>query len=52
MEAIEKAGYAPGKDIFLALDVASSEMYENGKYNFKGEGKVYTSEELVIIILI
>ena len=47
MEAIEKAGYAPGKDIFLALDVASSEMYENGKYNFKGEGKVYTSEELV-----
>lgn len=47
MEAIEKAGYVPGKDIFLALDVASSEMYENGKYNFKGEGKVYTSEELV-----
>lgn len=47
MEAIEKAGYAPGKDIFLALDVASSEMYESGKYNFKGEGKVYTSEELV-----
>ena len=47
MEAIEKAGYAPGKDIFLALDVASSEMYENGKYHFKGEGKVYTSEELV-----
>ena len=47
MEAIKKAGYVPGKDIFLALDVASSEMYENGKYNFKGEGKVYTSEELV-----
>lgn len=47
MEAIEKAGYVAGKDIFLALDVASSEMYENGKYNFKGEGKVYSSEELV-----
>lgn len=47
MEAIEKAGYVPGKDIYLALDVASSEMYENGKYNFKGEGKVYTSEELI-----
>lgn len=47
MEAIEKAGYVAGKDIFLALDVASSEMYENGKYNFKGEGKVYFSEELV-----
>ena len=47
MEAIEKAGYVAGKDIFFALDVASSEMYENGKYNFKGEGKIYSSEELV-----
>lgn len=47
MEAIEKAGYVAGKDIFLALDVASSEMYENGKYHFKGEGKIYSSEELV-----
>lgn len=47
MEAIEKAGYVARKDIFLALDVASSEMYENGKYNFKGEGKIYSSEELV-----
>lgn len=47
MEAIEKAGYVAGKDIFLAFDVASSEMYENGKYNFKGEGKIYSSEELV-----
>lgn len=47
MEAIKKAGYVAGKDIFLALDVASSEMYENGKYNFKGEGKIYSSEELV-----
>ena len=47
MEAIEKAGYVAGKDIFLALDVASSEMYENGKYNFKGEGKIYSSEEIV-----
>lgn len=47
MEAVEKAGYKAGKDIFLALDVASSEMYENGKYNFKGEGKIYSSEELV-----
>lgn len=47
MEAIDKAGYVAGKDIFLALDVASSEIYEDGKYNFKGEGKVYSSEELV-----
>ncbi|WP_297724971.1 phosphopyruvate hydratase [uncultured Mobiluncus sp.] len=35
--AIEKAGYKPGKDVALALDVASSEFYENGKYNFEGE---------------
>lgn len=47
MEAIEKAGYKAGKDIFLALDVASSEMYENGKYDFKGEEKIYSSQELV-----
>lgn len=47
MEAIEKAGYVAGKDVFLALDVASSEIFSGGKYNFKGEGKVYTSEELV-----
>lgn len=47
IKAIEKAGYIAGKDVFLALDVASSEMYEQGKYNFKGENKVFTSEELV-----
>lgn len=47
IEAIERAGYVAGKDIFLALDVASSEMYENGIYNFKGESKKYTSEQLV-----
>lgn len=47
MEAIEKAGYIAGKDVALALDVASTEMFDGEKYNFKGEGKVYTSEELV-----
>ena len=36
LEAIQKAGYKPGEDIALALDVASSEFYENGKYNFEG----------------
>lgn len=46
VEAIEKAGYTPGKEIFIALDPASSEIYENGKYNLKGEGKVLTSEEM------
>ncbi|MEY8001159.1 phosphopyruvate hydratase [Clostridium sp. Mt-5] len=47
VEAIEKAGYAPGKDIYIALDPASSEFYEDGKYNLKGEGKVLTPEEMV-----
>lgn len=47
MEAISKAGYEPGKDIRLALDAASSEIYKDGKYHLAGEGKVLTSEELV-----
>lgn len=47
VEAIEKAGYKPGEDIKLALDIASSEMYEDGKYNFKGEGVVRTSDEMI-----
>jgi len=38
VESIQKAGYAPGKDIFLALDVAASELYENGLYAFKKSG--------------
>ncbi|WP_209702770.1 phosphopyruvate hydratase [Clostridium algifaecis] len=47
VEAIEKAGYKPGKDIYIALDPASSEFYEDGKYNLKGEGKVLTPEQMV-----
>jgi enolase len=47
IEAIEKAGYVPGKDIFIALDPASSEFFEDGKYNLKGEGKVLTPAEMV-----
>lgn len=47
VEAIKKAGYKPGEDIFLALDVAATEMYEDGKYNFKGEGVVRTTEEMI-----
>ena len=47
VEAIEKAGYKPGEDVKLALDIASSEMYEDGKYNFKGEGVVRTSDEMI-----
>ena len=45
LEAIEKAGYKPGKDIYLGLDVASSEFYQKGKYNLHGEGKSFTSEQ-------
>ncbi len=47
VEAIEKAGYKAGEDILLAMDVASSEFYEDGKYNLAGEGVVRTSEEMV-----
>jgi len=45
MQAIEKAGYKPGKDIVLALDCAASEYYADGVYNYKGEGEKRTSEE-------
>ncbi|MBU2869004.1 phosphopyruvate hydratase [Pacificibacter marinus] len=45
MKSIEKAGYTPGKDIYLALDCASSEYYKDGKYELKGEGKSLTSAE-------
>ena len=45
LASIEKAGYTPGKDIYLALDCASTEYYKDGKYEMKGEGKSLTSEE-------
>lgn len=47
IEAIKKAGYVPGKDVCLGIDVAASEFYENGKYNLVGEGRSLTTEELV-----
>ena len=47
VEAIEKAGYKPGVDVRLALDVAASEMYEDGQYNLAGEGKVMTSAQMI-----
>jgi len=48
MEAIQRAGYEPGKDISLALDVAASELYQSdGKYHFKGEGVVRTTDEMI-----
>lgn len=47
VEAIEKAGYVPGKDAFLALDVAASEIYQDGKYHLAGENKIMTAEEMI-----
>ena len=45
LEAIGKAGYSAGDDILLGLDVASSEFFENGKYNLTGEGKRLSGEQ-------
>ena len=45
LEAIEKAGYRPGKDIYLGLDVASTEFYKDGLYDLASEGRKFTSAE-------
>ncbi|MCB1877579.1 MAG: phosphopyruvate hydratase [Chromatiales bacterium] len=45
LEAIGKAGFTAGKDIYLGLDVASSEFYESGSYNLASEGRKFSSEE-------
>ncbi|MBT8411488.1 MAG: phosphopyruvate hydratase, partial [Octadecabacter sp.] len=47
LKSIEKAGYKPGEDIFLALDCAATEYYKNGKYEMAGEGKSLSSDENV-----
>ena len=47
LEAVEQTGYKIGEDIYLALDVASSEFYKDGKYHLASENKVLTSEELI-----
>lgn len=47
MEAIKKAGYEPGVDVKLAIDVAASEFYSNGKYNLEGEGRSLSTDELI-----
>ncbi|AGI72307.1 enolase Eno [Octadecabacter arcticus 238] len=47
LKSIEKAGYKPGEDIYLALDCAATEYYKGGKYEMKGEGKSLTSAENV-----
>ncbi|GGG09998.1 phosphopyruvate hydratase [Paenibacillus aceti] len=50
MEAIEKAGYKPGVDVFLGMDVASTEFFKDGKYHLDGEGKSFTSAEFVDLL--
>ena len=46
-QAIEKAGYKLGQEVFIGIDAAASELYENGKYVLKGEGRKLTSQEMV-----
>ena len=47
LKSVEKAGYTPGEDIYLALDCASTEYYRDGKYEMKGEGASLSSDENV-----
>jgi enolase len=47
VQAIEDAGYAPGGNVWIALDAAASSFYKNGVYDLKGEGKKKTAEEMV-----
>jgi len=47
IQAIEKAGYKPGKDIYIALDPAASSIYKDGKYELRGEGRSLSNLEMV-----
>ena len=47
MEAIKAAGYRAGKDVYLALDTAASEIYKDGTYNLEAEGKKLSSDEMI-----
>lgn len=50
ISAIERAGYKPGVDVFLGMDVASTEFYRDGKYHLEGEGRSFTSAEFVDLL--
>ncbi|CAM4292357.1 phosphopyruvate hydratase [Paenibacillus alkaliterrae] len=50
ISAIERAGYKPGVDVFLGMDVASTEFFKDGKYVLAGEGKSFTSAEFVDLL--
>ncbi len=45
--AIERAGYKPGEDVMLALDVAATELFRDGKYEFAGQGETFTADRLI-----
>lgn len=47
IQAIEKAGYTPGSDVYLAMDAATSELFRDGVYHFEGEGTTRTREQMV-----
>ena len=47
LTAIEKAGFKPGHDIYLGLDVASSEFYEEGEYQLRGEKKTFSTDDMI-----
>ncbi len=49
LSAISKSGYIPGKDVFLGMDVAASEFFENNKYNFE-KNKKFTSDEMIGVL--
>ncbi|KHT62682.1 enolase [Photobacterium gaetbulicola] len=51
IEAIELAGYVPGKDISISLDIAASDLYNDGMYRFNLEDKVFTSEEFIELMV-
>ena len=50
LEAIELAGFQPGVDIHIGLDVASSEFFKDGIYNLKSEGRSFNSEEFIVFL--
>jgi len=50
IEAIERAGYKAGEEVFIGMDVASTEFYKDGKYELAGEGKSFTSAEFVDLL--
>ena len=47
MEAINNAGYKPGEEIYIALDVAASELYKDGAYHLESEGRTLSANEMV-----